>query len=62
MIKEVIDTAISARVQPDKFPGNYLINYRKPETSCPKCGGTIKKQKIASRSSYLCNQHQKLID
>jgi formamidopyrimidine-DNA glycosylase len=62
MIGEVIDTAIDARVQLDNFPGDYLINYREPDASCPRCGGKIKKQTIASRSSYLCKQHQKLFD
>jgi formamidopyrimidine-DNA glycosylase len=60
-IQRVINTAVKARVQPDKFPQEYLIIHREDNSQCPKCDGKIKKQKIASRSSYVCHQHQRLI-
>ncbi len=59
--KEVLEKAISSQVEPEKFPTDFLITHREPDTECPQCGGTIKKETISGRSSYFCDKHQEQI-
>jgi len=58
-MKRVLKKAVAYKVDPENFPDNYLLFYRKNNSDCPKCGGKIKRKTIAGRSSYFCSKHQK---
>lgn len=52
--------AIEARVDLGKMPDDFLLPHRGKEGDhCPKCGGTINAEKVSSRTSYFCPDHQK---
>ncbi len=55
---EVLNTSIDCQVDVAEFPEEYLIRHRDPEGRCPRCGGDIKKIKVASRSTYFCPECQ----
>lgn len=60
-MNQVLETAIDRQVNVEQFPDDYLLGHREPDAECPKCGGTIQKIKVSSRSTYFCEQHQKKI-
>jgi len=59
-MNKVLDTAIEKKVDPDKFPADWLIPYRGKEDTCPRCGGQIKKIKVNNRGTYFCSKCQPL--
>ncbi|HVO75186.1 MAG TPA: bifunctional DNA-formamidopyrimidine glycosylase/DNA-(apurinic or apyrimidinic site) lyase [Ignavibacteriaceae bacterium] len=58
-MKKVLRDSIKYEADASNFPDDYLLNYRKKNAECPKCGGKIKKITIAGRSSYFCPNHQR---
>lgn len=55
----VLRRAIDCRVGEKGWPGGkWLVPRRKDGEKCPRCGGSIKKEKISGRSSYFCRDHQ----
>jgi formamidopyrimidine-DNA glycosylase len=58
-MKEVLETAIDHRADPEQFPDNWLTPHRDEEDPCPKCGGEIARIKVSSRSAYYCPACQK---
>jgi hypothetical protein len=54
--------AIESQVDPEKFPKDFLVPHREPDSECPQCGGTIKKATISGRSSYFCSLHQEKLN
>ena len=55
-----LNKAIEERVDPGKMPGDFLLPHRgEAGDDCPKCGGTIKSEKVSGRTSYFCPDHQK---
>jgi len=57
-IKDVLKTAIDKQANPEELPGTYLIPHRKKNGKCPKCGSSLKKEKVSGRSSYFCSKCQ----
>jgi formamidopyrimidine-DNA glycosylase len=57
----VLKKAVSVNAEFEKLPRTYLVENRKKDKNCPRCGGKIKKQTIGGRSSYFCSRHQKKI-
>ncbi|MFZ7110689.1 MAG: Fpg/Nei family DNA glycosylase [Desulfatiglandales bacterium] len=57
-MKEVLNTAVDCRADPEQFPNSYLIPRRKKDGECPKCGTRLKKISVSGRSSYYCAQCQ----
>lgn len=45
-------------VDPGAFPEQFLLPDREPGTSCPRCGGEIRKTQVSGRSAYYCPEHQ----
>ncbi|MFW6148626.1 MAG: DNA-formamidopyrimidine glycosylase family protein [Atribacterota bacterium] len=58
-MQKILNLAIDIRVQPDRFPSDYLIMRREPGKKCGICSGTIQKKSVNGRPCYFCNQHQK---
>ena len=49
---------VEARSKGERVPSSWLLRNREDGRECPRCGGTIRKEKIAGRSSYFCADHQ----
>jgi len=58
-IKEVLNTAIDCRVDPEQFPNSYLIPHRRTDGKCPKCYGKVKQAKVSGRTAYYCPRCQR---
>jgi formamidopyrimidine-DNA glycosylase len=56
---EVLKTAIDCDVDPDAMPPDWLLPRREDGTSCPRCGGTIRRTVISGRGAYVCPDHQR---
>lgn len=56
---EVLEKAIDVQADVERMPEDFLLPHREPEARCPNCGGKIKKETIAGRSSYFCPKCQK---
>jgi len=59
-VTSVLDTAITAKADPDDMPDDFLIPNRKKNGQCPQCEKTIKSEKCAGRTSYFCPECQKM--
>jgi formamidopyrimidine-DNA glycosylase len=57
-MKEVLQTAIDCRADPEQFPDTYLIPNRHKDGTCSRCGGTIEQLKISGRTAYYCPECQ----
>ncbi len=57
-MKEVLETAVEAKVDPERMPKDYLIRRRESGAGCGKDGGEIRKIKVNGRSAYYCPKHQ----
>jgi formamidopyrimidine-DNA glycosylase len=55
----VLESAISARVDPQRMPAKFLLPHRNKGGRCPKCDTPLKTVKIASRTGWYCPQCQK---
>ena len=53
-MRRVLRVAIRHQARVDELPRAYLLPHREAGGSCPRCGGTIRKQTISGRSSYFC--------
>lgn len=57
-MKDVLRTAVEAKVDPERMPRDYLIRRREPGAGCGKDSGEIRKIKVNGRSAYYCPEHQ----
>ncbi|MFP4566660.1 MAG: Fpg/Nei family DNA glycosylase [Spirochaetaceae bacterium] len=55
----VLETAIEREADPERLPREWLIPHREAGGRCPRCGGTIRREVINGRGSYVCTSHQK---
>ncbi|MDX1567647.1 MAG: DNA-formamidopyrimidine glycosylase family protein [Longimicrobiales bacterium] len=58
VIGRVLEKGIEARSNGDPVPSSWLLRNREEGRECPRCGGTIRNDDIAGRSSYFCPDHQ----
>jgi formamidopyrimidine-DNA glycosylase len=58
-MKRILKDSIKYESDSGRFPDDYLLNNRKKNSECPKCGGRIKMKTVAGRSCYFCQDHQK---
>lgn len=54
-LRETLETAIAARVDPERFPDGYLLPRREEGASCPRgCGGRVERIVVSGRGAYRC--------
>lgn len=56
--RHVLETAIDKKAGEEGWPESWLLPRRKEGKSCPRCGGKIRRIKIAGRGAYYCPEHQ----
>lgn len=57
-VKDVVETAIEAKAEPGDMPSTYLLPHREKGGVCPRCGGSLRHEKVSGRTSYYCPQCQ----
>ena len=50
----VLQKAIEAQADPDRFPQSFITPHRHGDGTCPRCRSDLKKITIAGRSTYFC--------
>jgi formamidopyrimidine-DNA glycosylase len=58
-IRGVLREAIAFKARGADYPGRYLVQHREEGDRCPRCGGTIRRTVVATRTTYYCAKHQK---
>ncbi len=53
-LTNVLETAVSARMDPDDLPGRFLLPHREEGAECPRCGGVVARVEVSGRGSYYC--------
>lgn len=53
-MNDVLETAIVARADPDRVPGNWLLPFRRKGAFCPNCENALKKTTVAGRITFHC--------
>jgi formamidopyrimidine-DNA glycosylase len=56
--QNVLETAIEREADPERLPSEWLLPHRDENESCPRCGGSIRREVISGRGSYFCDTHQ----
>jgi formamidopyrimidine-DNA glycosylase len=57
-MQEVLERAIDAHVDPDRFPRSFLLQHRAGNGTCPRCGRPLRHERIAGRTTYYCPRDQ----
>jgi formamidopyrimidine-DNA glycosylase len=57
-MKDVLQTAIDRKADPEQFPDTYLLPNRNKEGRCPKCGKKISRTRVSGRTTYYCRECQ----
>ncbi|MFW6126547.1 MAG: Fpg/Nei family DNA glycosylase [Chloroflexota bacterium] len=57
-LKDVVETAIGAKANPESMPSTYLLPHREKGGVCPACGGAIRHERVSGRTAYYCPQCQ----
>ncbi|MFP4308781.1 MAG: Fpg/Nei family DNA glycosylase [Desulfococcaceae bacterium] len=55
----VLQTAISAKVDPAEMPDRLLTAHRGRDNQCPNCGGELEKIKVSGRNGWNCPRCQR---
>ena len=55
----LLRAAVEADADYRKLPEDWLIRHRRKGAECRRCGGTIRTAKVAGRTAYFCDKHQK---
>lgn len=58
-LQRVLSRAIEARVDPERFPDDFLLPHRDAGGSCPRCGRELQKTKVSGRTTYYCASDQR---
>lgn len=57
-VRDVLETAIDARVDPSKMPDGWMLPHRHGDGKCPKCGEELEKDDVVGRTAYYCPNDQ----
>jgi formamidopyrimidine-DNA glycosylase len=57
-IRGVLQQTIAFKSRDRDYPARFLIPHRKEGDRCPRCGGTIRRTVVATRTTYYCAKHQ----
>jgi formamidopyrimidine-DNA glycosylase len=58
-IRGVLRQTIDFKSRDRDYPARFLIPHREEGDRCPRCGGTIRRTVVATRTTYYCAKHQK---
>ena len=58
-MRRIVREVIRVREKDGDWPSRYLTMHREEGERCPKCGGTIRRTVVMSRTTYFCGTHQK---
>ena len=58
-MRRILREVIRVREKDGDWPARYLSMHREEGERCPKCGGTIQRTVVGSRTTYYCGKHQK---
>jgi formamidopyrimidine-DNA glycosylase len=58
-MRRIVREVIRVRSKDGDWPSRYLSMHREEGERCPKCGGTIRRTVVMSRTTYFCAKHQK---
>lgn len=58
-MRRILREVIRVREKDGDWPRRYLSMHREEGERCPKCGGTIQRIVVMSRTTYFCGKHQK---
>jgi formamidopyrimidine-DNA glycosylase len=58
-MRRILREVIRVRAKDGDWPARYLTMHREEGERCPKCGGTIRRTVVMSRTTYFCGNHQK---
>jgi formamidopyrimidine-DNA glycosylase len=58
-MRRILREVIRVRSKDGDWPNRYLSMHREEGERCPKCGGTIQRTVVMSRTTYFCAKHQK---
>ncbi len=58
-MRRILREVIRVREKDGDWPNRYLSMHREEGERCPKCGGTIQRTVVMSRTTYFCGKHQK---
>jgi formamidopyrimidine-DNA glycosylase len=56
--RTVLEQAIDARVELDRFPRSFLLRHRGGDETCPRCGRRLQHLRIGGRTTYYCPREQ----
>jgi len=59
-MRRILREVIRVRAKDGDWPARYLTMHREEGERCPKCGGTIQRTVVMSRTTYFCGNHQRL--
>jgi formamidopyrimidine-DNA glycosylase len=57
-MRRIVREVIRLRAKDGDWPNRYLSMHREVGERCPKCGGTIQRTAVMSRTTYFCGKHQ----
>jgi formamidopyrimidine-DNA glycosylase len=55
---KVLRKAIEAHVEARRMPDTWLLRHRREGEVCPLAGGTVRRTKVAGRTTYYCDERQ----
>jgi formamidopyrimidine-DNA glycosylase len=58
-IRGVLQETIDFKSRDRDYPARFLIQHREEGDRCPRCGGTIRRTIVATRTTYYCAKHQR---
>jgi formamidopyrimidine-DNA glycosylase len=58
-MKQVLNAAVGAEADMDKYPRDWLLTNREKGAACPNCGGGLDIVRIGGRTAYFCPKTQK---
>ncbi|MGC9444174.1 MAG: Fpg/Nei family DNA glycosylase [Candidatus Methanospirareceae archaeon] len=56
--QDVLQTAVDARADPERFPNHFITPHRHDEGTCPRDGQPLQRITVSGRSAYICPRHQ----
>lgn len=59
-LRKLLLDVIARKERGADYPNRYLMQHRQAGERCPRCGGTIERTIVMTRTTYYCARHQVL--